>query len=475
MSPASDALRRWRERPDTFVREQFRVEPDAWQIEALQAFPHHQRLAFKACKGPGKTALLAWLVWNFLATRPQAKVAATSITGDNLADNLWSELAKWQSKSPFLSAQFEWARTRIVHRQQPENWWASARTWPRTGNPQQQADTLAGLHADFMLFVLDETGSMPDAVMAAAEASLASGKESHIVQAGNPTMLSGPLYRACSLERDLWHVVEITGDPDDPKRSSRVSEQWARDQIQKYGRENPWVLVNVFGRFPPHSINALIGPDEVRDAMKRHYRAESFVNSPIILGVDVAREGDDASVIYRRQSPVLWPPLVLRNVDSLVGAAQVQMQWTQHAADACLIDATGGFGSGWIDQLRVFGRSPIGVHFSAEPNDRRYANKRAEMYYLAVEWIREGGALPEEPELLRDLCATNYTFAKDRILLQPKDQIKATLGHSPDHGDGFALTFAQPVVKARPGAQAALAARAMMGDYDPHEAYRHAR
>jgi hypothetical protein len=84
----------WRQAPAAFVREVFGVVPDPWQEEVLEAFPDKPRIAMKACKGPGKTAVQAWLGWNFLATRRDAKIAATSITADNLADNLWSEMAK---------------------------------------------------------------------------------------------------------------------------------------------------------------------------------------------------------------------------------------------------------------------------------------------------------------------------------------------------------------------------------------------
>ena len=81
--------------------------------------------------------------------------------------------------------------------------------------------------------------------MAAAEAALSSCIEGHLVQAGNPSMLFGPLYRAATSERRLWYVVEITGDPDSARRSSRISVQWAREQVEKHGRDNPWVKINV--------------------------------------------------------------------------------------------------------------------------------------------------------------------------------------------------------------------------------------
>ena len=98
-------LRAWKRDPPRFVRDVFGVTPDPWQDEVLAAFPRNQRLAMKACKGPGKTAVLAWLAWNFLPTNEDAKIAATSVSADNLADNLWTEMAKWQAKSPLLAAQ----------------------------------------------------------------------------------------------------------------------------------------------------------------------------------------------------------------------------------------------------------------------------------------------------------------------------------------------------------------------------------
>lgn len=444
-----EQITRWRESPLTFVREQFKVEPDPWQTDVLEAFPHNPMMALTACKGPGKTCVLAWLNWNFLATRPFPKMAATSISGDNLRDNLWAEMAKWRDRSPMLKNEFEWTKQRIYNRKAEETWFLSARTWPQSGDPQKQADTLAGLHADYVMFTLDESGGIPDAVMVAAEAALSSCIEGHILQAGNPTQLHGPLYRANRSRKEkggLWYVINITGDPDDPKRSPRVSVQWARSQIETHGRDNPWVLVNVFGQFPPSSFNSLIGVDEVREAMKRMYRDWDFRDSAKVLGVDVARYGNAASVIYKRQGLQSFPMRKVRGVSSIQGAGMVSRSWDDWAADACFVDATGGFGAGWIDQLMTMGKDPIGIHFSGEAHEKsKYYNKRAEMAFDAVQWIKRGGALVESEELLRTLTETTYTFNKDRILLEPKEDIEARLGFTLDEFDGLILTFAEPV------------------------------
>lgn len=449
-SAAIDKLRLWRQRPDVFVREVFGVEPDAWQDDVLRAFPDSPRTAMKACKGPGKTALIAWLCWNFLLTRPHPKMAATSITSDNLNDGLWTEMAKWRARSPLLQEEFEWTKTRIFAKCAPETWWMSARTWPKGGDSNSQADTLAGLHADYLMFVIDEAGGVPDAVMAAAEAGLANaggggGHEAHIVIAGNPTHLEGPLYRACTSERHLWHVTEITSDPDDPKRTPRVSVQWAREQIDKYGRDNPWVLVNVFGKFPPNSLNSLLGPDDVNEAMNRNPHEDDFAAFARILGVDVAREGDDSSVIFPRQGRRAFMPTIMRNANSLQGAGALSRKWREWKADGCMIDNTGGFGGGWIDQLRVLGFDALPVHFAGKASDPRYVNKRAEMWFEMAEWIKSGGALPKIPELVAELTTPTYFFKGDRFQIEDKLQIKERLGRSPDLADALALTFAFPI------------------------------
>lgn len=435
----------WKRRPDIMVREIFGATPDPWQDEVLRAFPKQQRIALKASKGPGKSTLLAWLAWNFLLTRPQPKIAATSISGDNLRDGLWTEMSKWQQKSPLLMEQFVWQKERIFNKDYPQTWWMASRSWSKAADQNTLGNTLAGLHADYIMFLIDESGGIPDGIMASAEAALASCKEGHIIQAGNPTHLEGPLYRACTSERSLWHVVEITSDPDDPQRSPRVDVKWAQDQINKYGRENPWVLVNVFGRFPPASFNALVGPDDVTASINRRYRETEFHRQPKILGVDVAREGADSSIIFPRQGLQAFSPLQFRNITGTEGADHVIWKWNEWGADGCFIDNTGGFGASWIDNLSRLGKSPIGIHFSQSSSDRQFYNKRTEMFFKLAEWIKAGGALPDIPELTKALIATTYTFKGEQMIIEPKEGIKSKLGFSPDHMDALCLTFAFPV------------------------------
>lgn len=453
MSDAVASMLRWAAEPLSFVHEVLGLdEVDAWQEEALRALPLQTRMALKACKGPGKSALLAWIGWWFLATRPHPKVVATSITGDNLRDNLWAELAKWQKNSALLKAQFTWNAERIVYNAHPETWWASARQWPKSADPGQQADTLAGVHADHVLFLIDEAGGIPDAVVATAEAGLANaiqerGTEAKLVLAGNPTHLEGPLYRACTRERKLWWVKSISSAPDDPNRTPRVSKQWAQEQIDKYGRDNPWVLVNVFGEFPPGQSNALIGVEDAARAAGRVLAERDFQDAPKVLGVDVARFGDDETVIAPRQGNALFKLKVFRNLDLMQVAGQVAQVIDRWKPDAVFVDVT-GLGAGVVDRLRQLKYAVIGVDFGGKPLQGKFLNRRAEMWWEMADWLKGGGCIPDDAQLLSELPGPTYFFtAKGQLQLESKDDMKARGLPSPNRADALALTFAAPVAQ----------------------------
>lgn len=481
-----ETMRRWREHPLQFVREVFHVEPDVWQAEALEAFPTNPRMALTACKGPGKTCLLAWICWWFLCTRIDAKVALLSITADTLADTLWAELSKWQARSPLLLEYFSITNSRVVSKERPATWWASARTYPRNANPQQQADTLAGLHADSVLILIDEAGGVPVPVLATAEAILSGGKDQHIVLAGNPTNQNSALGHAVVNQRQHWHVTEITGDPDDPKRATRVSAEWARQQIEVWGRDNPWVLVNVFGRFPPGGLNTMISPDQVRDAQKRHLDVHAYGEFPFILGVDVARFGDDETVIFPRQGKIAYPPLRMRNQDTVFVASHLSRVANEKKADSIQVDISGS--AGVFDVLRNFGhREAVGVQFGGRARqEAKFVNMRAEMWWNLCEEIKSGLALPAEDSagLKLDLmvhCLSSVTYGFDRqgrIQIEDKDQIKARIGRSPDLEDALGCTFAYPVAMQRKtlsgipeGLSGVIQGSLHVSDYDPFERY----
>lgn len=472
---AIEKIRLWRRDPVRFVRDNFVVEPDEWQIDALNAlggsYNPKRMLCMKACTGPGKSAVLAWSGWHrlacFAAPGEHPKGAALSITGDNLADNLWAELSKWQSRSPFLMSAFTWTKTKIYANDHPETWFLSARAFAKDADSEAIGRALSGLHSKFPFVLLDESGDMPVAVgRAATQIFTGSPIDAAIIQAGNPTSISGLLYDSCTKAAASWITITITADPNDPKRTPRVSKEHAQEMIDTYGRDNPWVMATILGLFPPSGFNSLLGIEEVEAAARRSYREHELQNAAMVLGGDVARQGDDATVVTARRGRQAYMPRVMRIPDTMLIAREFIGEVNGKSADAIFVDETGGYGAGVIDAMRQLGHDVIGVQFSGRASSYRYYNKRTEILFEMAEWVKAGGAIPDDPELKEELCALEYGFKGDQLIIVAKDIIKQKIGRSPDKADSLALTFAAPVVPARHRQ-----ARSAVKEHDPY-AYR---
>lgn len=456
---ARERIRAWRVDPLKFAVDVFGIEPDPWQVEAMSSlggdYRPTRRLCLKACTGPGKSATLAWMGWHrlvcFADKGEHPKGAALSITADNLKDNLWAELAKWQNRSTFLTSAFTWTKEKIYANDHPETWFLSSRSFAKDANAEAIGRALSGLHSQFPFILLDETGDMPIAVGRAAEQIFTGNpKDAAIIQAGNPTSSSGMLYESCTKASDAWKIITITADPDDPKRTPRVSVEHAKEMIRMYGRDNPWVMATILGLFPPTGFNALLGPDDIDAAVARVYRAEDIVNAPVVLGCDVARQGDDSSVIARRQGRVVFPFRVMRIPDTMVLAQQFIREASETHPDGIFVDETGGYGAGVVDAMRQLGKDVVGVQFGGRAGDYRYFNKRSEMYMEMANWVKAGGCLPDDRELKEELCATTFVYQGDKFRIVEKEMIKDKIGRSPDKADALALTFAFPVSKKDP-------------------------
>lgn len=458
VSECASDFERWEASPVDFVREVFGAEPDLWQALGLSAFATEKRLAFQACKGPGKSCVASWMVWWFLLTKADPKIVCVSITADNLRDNLWSEIALWAARSPLIRRLFKISATRIECVESPKTWWCSARTFAKDANPEQQADTLAGLHGENVLVVMDEAGGIPVSVLEAADAIFSNpGGCKRLVMLGNPTDLSGSLHHAVTRDRARWWVKEITGDPDAPDRSPRIDIETARQKIALYGREHPWVRVNILGKFPGKAADTLIGIDEVTDAMERGRKGENLPveNSeaePLIFGVDVARFGDDRSVLFARrgQDAASIPPMEWREADNMQLAAFIAEQIRIHRPERIFIDAGGG--AGVIDRLRQLDfEGVVEVNFGGvairHADCPEFANKRSEMWWLMAAWVKQPNVmLPPISSLVPEMTTPRYSFnSHNAVVLEKKEDIKKRLGVSPDYADALALTFAEPV------------------------------
>jgi phage terminase large subunit len=448
---AVDKVIAYRMKPSRMVEELFghalKNGIDEWQRQVLDDFPTNPRQAMACCKGPGKTTVLAWLGWNFLLTRKFPRVKAVSITGQNLKDNLWAEMAKWQRESPMLTALFDLNADRIFLQAAPDTWYMARATFQQSANAEELGQTLAGTWSEHVLFLIDEAGGVPVPVMRTAEAALQrEGTEGHIVMAGNTTATDGCLYEAIVTRRHMWKPYEVTADPDDPRRTSRIDIEYCRQQIKEFGRDNPFVMINILAKFPTQGVNQLISADQVRECIGRHLHQKAYDYAPKIIGADIADMGDDRTVFFPRQGLAYFKPTVLRNMDPVFIAGHLGQLCTSWGAQSIQMDASGGYGAGPIAILRDQGFTVLPVYGSGEPLDRKFFNKRSECMWNACENIKMGASLPSEcDELVGELAAITYGYKGDRIILEPKALIKARIGRSPDLADALGYSHAFPV------------------------------
>jgi hypothetical protein len=196
--------------------------------------------------------------------------------------------------------------------------------------------------------------------------------------------------------------------------------------------------------FSAASDNVLITIDMVSTSCARNYTSGDLNYDPIIIGVDVARFGDDSSVIQVRIGKKADEPMFFKGVDNMTLVGHLSNLCDRIKPDAVFIDA--GRGEGIIDRMRQLGYYVHEINFGSSPINPHYLNKRIEMWDLMKEWIIAVGQLPKSPELKADLVTPTYSFdVQNRMKLESKEDIKKRLGRSTDSSDALALTFAMPV------------------------------
>jgi len=221
-------------------------------------------------------------------------------------------------------------------------------------------------------------------------------------------------------------------------------------QIDKEGEPDRYAHIWE-GAYEEESDTQFIGGGLVREATDR--KPWSEINDPLILGVDVARFGDDVSVIYPRRGfdACSMGYQVYKRLDTMQLASRVAEMATQMVADAIFVDE-GGVGAGVVDRLRQLNMNVIGVNFGARPDQAmtglpKCVNKRAEMWAAMREALRSGLAIPQDEHLEVDLTGPLYSFSpQNEIILEKKEDMRKRGVRSPDVADALALTYAYPVV-----------------------------
>jgi hypothetical protein len=193
--------------------------------------------------------------------------------------------------------------------------------------------------------------------------------------------------------------------------------------------------------------NVLLLLTEVRVAQERTLALKDYTYAAKVLGVDVARYGDDKTVLQARQGLVAFKPKVIDQADTMTVAAAVCFQIDTFKPDGTFVDV-GGIGAGVVDRCQQLGYRVVPVNFAGRPTQARFENKRAEMWWDMAQWVKQGGCLPSNLRLQQDLVAPRFTYANSagKLQLESKDDMRARGLPSTDFGDALACTFFAPVV-----------------------------
>lgn len=456
--------------------------PDKWQRDFLSgvgkavkgnAFDGVTPVAAVQCAtssghGIGKSALTSWLILWIMSTRPFCKGVVTANTAPQLESKTWAELAKWTRRcvtADWFNISTGRGSMKMHHKEYPDSWRVDAQTCR-----EENSESFAGLHAanSSPFYIFDEASAIPSKIWEVAEGGLTDGEPFWFVF-GNPTRNSGRFFECFNRFRHRWTCRQI--DSRNAKMTNKIKiAEWATD----HGEDSDFMRVRVKGEFPRASSAQFIPSDIVQAARKRE--AIATLTDPVIMGVDVARFGDDQSVIRirRGRDGRTIAPLKLSGADTMMVSAKVAELSKQHLPDAIFIDG-GGVGGGVIDRLRQLNIPNVfEVNFGGKASVRDYRDMSAQMWAGMKDWLANGGAIEDSAELESDLTGREYSFdGENRYVMEPKDMMKKRGLASPDDADALALTFAWPVGPRHNGANAAALhgtheQNRAVWDYDPY-------
>ena len=252
-----------------------------------------------------------------------------------------------------------------------------------------------------------------------------------------------PVWKAVGANPDnrtLVIKVNYTDNPFCPEEMKYLAEKCRKDAPDDF--EHIWM-----GAPLSAGSHKLIDTKTVREATKTELMVSS---SPLIIGIDVARFGDDKSVFCFRRGRLCNEFKVFDKFDNVAVANQATHYIRQYHPARVFIDA-GGVGGGVVDILndRGFKKIVRAVMFGGKAlADERYHNRRAEMWDELRQWLQSTPAvkIPDDENLCAELTAVNKKYdSRGRLQLEEKEEIKKRLGRSPDMADALALTFAEPV------------------------------
>jgi len=443
---------RCRRDPVWFVENVLGNKPWKKQNEILEAVRDNKETAVASCHGIGKSWVSAravlWISYCFKLS----KVVTTAPTFPQVRDILWQEIkqAHESARYPLGGKPLE---TRLSL---GPNWFA-------TGRSTTDANRFQGAHSAMgtILVVADEAAGVEPEIWTGIDGILTS-EDSHLLAIGNPTESSGQFYEmfkrpgVCKIRISAFDTPNFTafGITLEDVRSGAWKEKitgplpapylitpgWVADKWEKWGEDSPLWISRVLGQFPESSTDALIRLSWIEAAQRR----ELPPGEPCLLGVDVARQGQNESVIVLRRGPVARIHVTTHQEDTMQTAGRIIRALAETRAAEARIDAV-GLGAGVYDRLVEQGHPAVEMQSGQAPMDsERFLNARAEWFWGLRERFEQGDIdLDEDEELAAQLANLKFKFtSRGQIQIESKDDMKKRGLRSPDRADALMLAFA---------------------------------
>ena len=412
-------------------------------------------ISIRSGKGTGKDALSAWGVLWFLVCFHNSKIPMTGPSKDQVQDILLAEINKWLTRldedgqPACMFPSLVSVQTNKVFINGGDNpgksWFARIRVARQDASDEQKAKTLDGWHEDFMMIMVDEAASVSDPVFKAFDTTLTS-PVNWVLMAFNPSRTSGYAFEThFGKRKKYWIRLHF-----DARKSELVSKTQIETIRDTYGEDSVEYQVNVLGNPPKDTARALIPYDRLRAAVNRDLEAKG---EPIVFGVDVARQGEDKTVVVVRQGFKVREIFLYGQKDTVDIGDIVSSHIIDFNPERVYID-TCGLGVGLYDILkRKFpGKCyPVDVNRKAtlapksigRGDKMRFNRLRDELYWrLRTVFVDNMISIPKSPELMQELSSIKEEDTEDgRLKIESKVRYKRMGGKSPNIADALMITM----------------------------------
>jgi phage terminase large subunit len=417
-------------------------------------------LSIMSGKGTGKDAMASWIMLWFLCCFRNSKQPITGPSRDQLRDVFMSETSKWVNRMDangdpcFLFRDNIVLQADKIYMKDPDNpneegksWFARLRTAPKSKAEEEQSKTMDGLHADFMMIIVDEADGVQASVITSLETTL-TDPVNFMVAIFNPTKNYGYAYETHYGERSKYWIRLHW----DARKSDNVDPLKIARDLDTYGEDSYEFRVNVCGLPPEQSPDTLVPREWIDHACEKEpYEEETAMR---IMGVDPSLQGGDpAGIIIRDGWQITELIEITKTNDTIELADQLAEIFTDFSVDMMFIDCIGN-GAGVFHILkRRFPGKVRGVDVSTKTTDKRkrYARLRDELYWKVRESFEQNlVTIPPKHRLTKKFVNELTIMKRDeddtngRIKIEGKAKMKARGLKSPNLVEAFMVTLASP-------------------------------